>query len=211
MAIVENLLARELFVRVGKQGFTLAAAPNPDGKHRREIEDKLVEKSERDGRAVVSDLIDAGKLKIVAGTFQGGIASRVVHGEVPALPGKVFDDYITFAPGSLISTPLAAIPLGAVILSAQLVVVEDVVAGGTSVKVGLGEGVVDPDLYGKTALLAAPSANSLLVLPWAALAGALALELNLVTAAGALGDTAPTAGKVRVKVSWIELADLPAL
>ena len=118
-------------------------------------------------------------------------------------------EIIEFDGASPISTALAAMPAGAIILSHQLMILEDVVAGGTSVKLALGEAGVDPDLYGITADLLAGSGDDTLVWPGAALGGPLALDLNAATAAGALGDTAPTAGKVRVKVSWLELTPLP--
>jgi len=209
MARVKNLTAEPLFVRVGKQGFTLAPTGDPDKKDERDVEDCLVEKHPRDGRAPIRDLENEGKLAVLGGSFSSDLASRVTAREVANLPGLSIDEIIEFDGASPISTALAALPIGAIILSHQIMILEDVVAGGTSVKLGLGEAGVDPDLYGLSADLIAGSGIDVLVWPGAALAGALALDLNACAAAGALGDTAPTAGKVRVKVSWLELTPLP--
>lgn len=208
MAIIENQLARELFVRVGKLGFTLAANGDADGNDRREVDETELLKNPRDGRTVIKDLVDAGSLVILPGSFSSDFTSPIVSQEVAHLPGMVYDEIIDLAGNALVSVPLVTIPVGAVPLYMQLLILETVTGGGTTAKLGLGDGGVDPDLYGLSADLVAATAVNTLVLPFAALGGALDLELNGAAAAGGIGDTAPTVGKVRVRASWIQLDSL---
>ena len=87
-----------------------------------------------------------------------------------------------------------------IIISAQLLIETLVVAGGTSTRVGIGP-VGNPDKYGLTANLLANSTVETLITPAAAVA-AEDIQLHMVTNAGGIGNTAASAGKVRVRLTY---------
>lgn len=102
-----------------------------------------------------------------------------------------------------------AIPAGAVILSAQLNLDSLVVAGGTSVKVGLGDHTGVCNTYGNTLALTKNTKANLLP-AYAALASAVTLEVcACATVATGLGDSNFTAGNVRVRIVYLKTASLP--
>ena len=100
------------------------------------------------------------------------------------------------------------IPAGAVILSAQANIEAAVTAGGTSVKVGLGQKLGDADKYGKTSALT-KNAKISTVPDWAVLGSEEQIDVTaLLTDGSDLGDSNFSAGSVRVKIVYIELANL---
>ncbi len=100
------------------------------------------------------------------------------------------------------------IPAGAVILSAQLNVEALVVAGGTTVKVALGLNAGDVDKYGKTATLV-KNQKANVIPDHAVLAAPEQIDVcGVVTDGSALGDSNFTAGSVRVRIVYLELASL---
>jgi len=116
----------------------------------------------------------------------------------------------TSAALAAVSTDLTAdLPDGAVLLVAQMNIETLVVAdGGTTVKVGLGP-TADPDKYGITADLAKNTKFSTIP-DWAVLSGAEDVQINMCATGGGIGDTAATAGVVRVHMVYalpVDLAD----
>lgn len=87
-----------------------------------------------------------------------------------------------------------------------------VVAGGTSVKVGVGP-AADPDKYGITGDLLKNTKITKQIIPTAVVASAAEdIKINMCATAGGIGDTAATAGKVRCTIYYEELgayADTP--
>ncbi len=81
-----------------------------------------------------------------------------------------------------------------------------VVAGGTSVKVGIGP-VGDPDKYGKTADLAANSKIDSIP-AHAVLTSAEDVQVHMVATAGSIGDTAASAGAIRLRLVFATLNSL---
>lgn len=100
------------------------------------------------------------------------------------------------------------IPAGAVILSAQANIEALVVAGGTTVKVALGINDGDVDKYGISADLT-KNAKISTIPDWAVLSSAEQIDVcGVVTNGSALGDADITAGLVRVRIVYLEAADL---
>lgn len=122
---------------------------------------------------------------------------------------KVIDETVSLAAAGATSKALTnAVPVGAVILSVQSQITVLAVAGGTSVKVGIGLAAGDVDKYGLSADLAKNTKTN--VIPdWAVLSGAETLAVCAVTSDGsALGDTNWSAGSVRVRIVYLDLTAL---
>ncbi len=91
------------------------------------------------------------------------------------------------------------------ILATLLEIQTLVVAGGTSAAVGIGI-TSDPDKYGKTTNLTKnQKITNLIATGTAGEVTAEDIIVSMVTAGGAIGDTAATAGKVRLTVFYREL------
>jgi hypothetical protein len=206
---LKNLSAAEVLVPLDrKRHFKLAAAGDPGGLDIRDLDDRHLLPDRQEARAIL-ELIRAGTLQVVEGSFSTGLDSVAVG--VEALPALVGFDLVVDLEGAVgVDVPVGGlIPIGAILWSVQASIDELVVAGGTSVKVGIGVGAADPDKYGLSAtLLKNAKTNFRFALPLAALAGAEQIHVSMVIGAGTAGDTAATAGKVRVKVAYI--AVLPA-
>ncbi len=95
-----------------------------------------------------------------------------------------------------------------IIIAVQLIIETLVVAGGNSVKVGLGP-IGDPDKYGKTADLLADTTVETLITPTAPVS-AEDIQVHLVQTGGGIGTTTATAGKVRVRITYWSIAALNA-
>ncbi len=95
---------------------------------------------------------------------------------------------------------VCTVPAGSKIKTAIIQIVALVVAGGTTVKVGLGTHGTSPSLLGKTSALTKNAQNGLVPADAASLiASSTAIDISGVTSAGtALGDTNISAGMVRV-------------
>lgn len=101
-----------------------------------------------------------------------------------------------------------AIPTGAVIVSAQVNVEATVVAGGTTVKVALGLNAGDVDKYGLGAALT-QNTKITKVPDWAVLSGNEQIDVcGVISDGSALGDTNISAGSVRVRVVYLQAANL---
>ncbi len=102
---------------------------------------------------------------------------------------------------SAISTDISQdIPDGAVYLCVQGNIETLVVAGGTSVKVGIGP-VGDPDKYGITSAFT-KNLKIDTIPAHAVLSGAEDLQVNMCATGGGIGDTVARAGAVRVRIVY---------
>ena len=111
-----------------------------------------------------------------------------------------FDE--TLSALAAVSTDLTEdVPAGAVILSVQGNIETLCVAGGTSVKVGIGP-TADPDKYGKTTAFT-KNLKIDTIPDWAVLGSAEDIQINAVATAGGIGDTAFSAGAVRVRIVYL--------
>jgi len=116
----------------------------------------------------------------------------------------VFDGDITL--GAIAGAAVLTIPAEAVIRCLQANLSVAAVAGGTTAKVGLGV-AADPDLYGKTTALT-KNLKIDTMLDYNKLAAEVILCAFPVTSAGAIGDTAFTAGTLRVRIVYDVLNSL---
>ena len=139
------------------------------------------------------------RLGLSGGAAAAAVVQRIGGSATEGYEVRVIDETISAL--AAVSTDLTEdVPAGAVILSVQANIETLVVAGGTSVKVGIGP-VGDPDQYGLTADLA-KNTKADLIPAHAVLASAEDIQINMVTAAGAIGDTAASAGAVRVRIVY---------
>lgn len=94
---------------------------------------------------------------------------------------------------------ICTIPAGSKVKCAIVQILTLIVAGGTSVKVGIGTHGTSPSLLGKTADLLKNTQNGLVPADAASLiAGSTNIDLSAVATAGAIGDTNISAGSARV-------------
>jgi hypothetical protein len=154
--------------------------------------------------ASLNNLTLSGTLSAFASLKRAGAAAAQVADRFGATVSEGYEVRVideTLLALAAISTDLTEdVPSGAVILSVQANIETAVVAGGTSVKVGIGP-VGDPDQYGLTADLA-KNTKADLIPAHAVLAALEDIQINMVTAAGAIGDTAASAGAVRVRIVY---------
>ncbi len=98
---------------------------------------------------------------------------------------------------------VCTIPAGSKVKLAIIQILALVVAGGTTVKVGLGTHGTSPSLLGKTAALTKNSQNGLVPADAASLiATSTNIDVCGVASAGAIGDTNISAGMVRVVIVY---------
>lgn len=160
------------------------------------------------GNGTFADLVGSGLALTKAG-FAGSVALTIGVDATHGLQFKQIDEVVDLsalgAKSKALTTP---IPAGAVIISAQANIDELVVAGGTTVKVALGLAAGDVDKYGKSADLVLNTKFNTLA-DWAVLAAEEAIAVCGVTTDGsALGDSNITAGKVHVRIVYLQLASL---
>lgn len=124
---------------------------------------------------------------------------------------RVIEEVVSLAAaGAKFVAMTTAIPVGAVILGVQANIDVLAVAGGTSVKVGIGDHTGTCNTYGNTSALTKNLKIDTIPASWAVLAGALTLEVcACASAAAGLGDTNFSAGSVRVRVVYLSRASLP--
>jgi len=114
------------------------------------------------------------------------------------------------AAGAKFVAMATAIPTGALILGVQANIEVLVVAGGTSVKIGLGSNGADMDKYGLSASFVKNIKINTIPAAYAVLAAPLTLDVSVCTTTGAaLGDTNVSAGSVRVRVIYLVPTSLP--
>lgn len=143
---------------------------------------------------------------------RNGVLHTCLYGGTPGTwesKSVVIDEVVDFTGLDVASKAMTAeIPAGAVIESVQANIDALVVAGGTTVKVGIAPDVADPDEYGLSAALTKNTKISVIPAP-AVLATAETLSVFACATAGGVGDTNITAGKVRVRVTYRVAAALP--
>lgn len=147
---------------------------------------------------------DIDALTLTAGAAAAAVAQRFGASATEGLEIKVIDEDVSLASAGAKYVALTdAVPAGAVILSVQANVEALVVAGGTTVKVGVGLNAGDMDKYGKTSDLT--QNQKIDTIPdWAVLGGEEQLDVcGVVTNGSTLGDSNLTAGTVRVRVVYL--------
>jgi len=151
---------------------------------------------------------DGCYLQAVKGDEDGNVAISLGATGSEGLQYVTLEETVDLAAaGAKFVALTSEIPAGAVIESVSANIEELAVAGGTSAKVGIGASAVDPDKYGLTAsLLKNIKVGTILV--DAVLGAALQLDVCACTAAGALGDSNFTAGKVRVRIVYKQIVAL---
>lgn len=145
------------------------------------------------------DLKADGSTPLTAGSAAGAVAQRFGSDATEGYEIKVVDE--TLSGLAAISTDLTAdIPDGAYILSVQANIETLVVAGGTSVKVGIGP-TGDPDKYGITSAFTKNLKIDIIPVH-AVLSGAEDVQVNMCATGGGIGDTAASAGAVRARIVY---------
>ena len=141
-----------------------------------------------------------------AGTGTGDIVARVGGSPTEGLELVVYEE--TVSPAA-VETNLLNTPAGAVLLSVQANVETLLVAGGTSVTFAVGI-AADPDKYGYPGSdTLAQDAKVDTIPDWAVLAASEQMVLTAAATGGtADGDTAFTAGSVRVRAAYLALNSL---
>jgi len=147
----------------------------------------------------------AGAQTYTAGAAAAAVALRWGATATEGLELRVIDEVV--ASGAINNDLTEDIPADAVVLSVQGNVDAALTGGGTTTNVCLGT-AGDPDLYSPT--VGALTANAKIdYLPdWAVTSGAVDLQVNACTGAGAAGDTALTVGSFRVRIAYLALNSL---
>lgn len=144
----------------------------------------------------------SGVVNQTAGASTAAVAQRFGATATEGLEIKVIDETVSGFTGAKTFDLTQDVPTGAVILSVQSNIETTVVAGGTSVKVGIGIGGGDVDKYGKTGTFAQNQKTDS-ILDWDVLSGAEDIQIGiLVTDGTSLGDTNASAGAVRVRIVY---------
>lgn len=135
-----------------------------------------------------------------AGAAAAAVAQRFGATATEGFEIRVIDE--TTGTLSAVSTDLTEdVPIGAVILSVQGNVEAALTGGGTTANWGIGT-AADPDKYSPTVGVLAKNSKIDTIPDWAVLSGAEDIQVHGVTAGGAIGDTALTAGSVRVRIVY---------
>lgn len=150
-------------------------------------------------------------------TFQAALARDDAEALIASLGStdseglqlKVIEEIVDFTGNAAKFKAMAtAVPADSVILSIQANVEELLVGGSTTVKFALGINDGDTDKYGVGAAFTKNTKISTLP-DYAVLSAEEQIDVNgVVTAGTSLGDTNLTAGKVRVRVVYLNLSDL---
>lgn len=140
-----------------------------------------------------------------AGTGTGDVVARLGGSATEGLELRVYE--ATVSPEA-IETSLIEIPANSVILSVQANVETALTGGGTTVAWSIGV-ADDPDKYGTAGDDLTRNAKLDFIPAWSFLSAAEQLVLTgAATGGGSDGDTALTAGSVRVRVVYLTLASL---
>jgi len=134
-----------------------------------------------------------------AGSDAGAVAQRFGSVATEGYEIVVFDEIVSAL--AAVSTDLNIdMPDGAYIICMQGNIETAVVAGGTSVKVGIGP-VGDPDKYGITSAFTQNLKIDTIPVH-AILSGAEDVQINMCATGGGIGDTVASAGAVRVRAVY---------
>lgn len=156
-----------------------------------------------DDLSVVSE--KAVRAALTPATLTGvGVAMRFGASATEGLEVFVVDTTITL--GSTSGVSIAEIPANAVLKSVQANVATAATAGGTSVKIGIGI-ASDPDSYGLSSALTQDLKIDTMVSPVVNAAAIPILAYPCATS-GAIGDTAFSAGTLRVRIVYEQLNSL---
>jgi len=159
--------------------------------------------------ADIADATVSGGVLFTGASAAGETIATIGGAAAEGLNFKVIEETVDLtAAGAKYVAMTTPIPAGAVILSVQANIEVLVVAGGTTVKVALGPNGGDVDKYGITSDLTLNQKISTIP-DWAVLASETAIDVcGVVTDGSALGDTNLSAGSVRVRIVYLELAAL---
>lgn len=153
-------------------------------------------------KAVVDAI--ASSVTRTGGDSIGVVVQRFGSVSTEGLETVVVDKTVTL--GAVAGVAIITVQAGAIIRAVQANVEVAATAGGTSVKVGLGTDT-DPDAYGKTAAITANAKIDTLLAP-AVLSGDAAIKAYPCATDGGAGDTAFSAGTMRVRVIYDRLSSL---
>lgn len=145
-----------------------------------------------------------GGVTMAGGSEAGTVALRFGATATEGLETVVVDKVVTL--GAVAGVAVFTVPAGAVLKSVQGNIQVEAVAGGTTAKVGLGVDA-DPNAYGESAALTANAKIDTLLAP-TKLAAAVDIEVYPCASSGAIGDTAFSAGTVRVRIVYDQLNSL---
>lgn len=138
------------------------------------------------------------------GDTDGEVVQRFGAATTEGFEVVVVDKTVTL--GAVAGVAVFTVPAGAIIKAVQANVATAATAGGTSVKIGVGVNA-DPDAYGKTTVLTANAKINTLLAP-SVLSAEAAIEAFPCATDGSAGDTAFTAGTLRVRIIYEQLASL---
>jgi hypothetical protein len=138
-----------------------------------------------------------------AGAEGGAVVMRLGKTDSEGLETIVVDKTVTL--GAVAGVAIFTVPVGAILWSVQANVSTAAVAGGTSVKIGIGTDD-DPGLYGITSALTKNLKIDTTI--GARLATETAIKAFPCAAAGTIGDTAFTSGAIRVRIIYDRLKSL---
>ena len=138
-----------------------------------------------------------------AGAEVGAVVMRLGKTDSEGLETIVVDKTVTL--GAVAGVAIFTVPAGAILWSVQANVSTAAVAGGTSVKIGIGTDD-DPGLYGITSALTKNLKIDTTI--GARLATETAIKAFPCAAAGTIGDTAFTSGAIRVRIIYDRLKSL---
>lgn len=152
-------------------------------------------------RVTLSKLAELFASSTLTGT---GVVLRIGSNTNEGLETFVVDTVVEL--GMISGVDAVAVPVGAIIKSVQANLQEEAVADGTSVKVGIGiTGTVDK--YGLTTNLQKNQKINILLTP-VVLQGVESIKVFPCASNGAVGDSDFTAGSIRVRVVYDQLASL---
>ncbi len=150
------------------------------------------------------DQIEPGAKTHRAGATTAAVALRFGATAGEGLEYRVIDETVSL---DAVSVDLTEdIPAGAVILSVQGNQETAGATGGTTDNVGIGP-VANPDLYSPTVGDVTLNGKIDHIPDWAVLSSAEDIQVNAVTSAGAIGDTA-VGGTHRVRIVYLVLSSL---
>jgi hypothetical protein len=140
-----------------------------------------------------------GNLRLTGSSTAGKNVLQIGGSTTEGLELRCVEETLTAL--AAISTDLTSdIPAGAVPIGGQINIDTLVVAGGTSVKVGIGP-TSDPDKYGITGDLLKNTKGDLLSDP-AVPTSAEDVQVNMCATGGSLGNTAASAGAVTIRLYY---------
>lgn len=158
--------------------------------------------------SVTADQVTPTRVDLPAGSAASAVALALGATAAEGARIKIIDETVSFVDNTALYKAMTTpIPAGAVILCVQANVQSALTGGGTTVKVGLGPNSSDPDKYGKTSALT-KNAKINTVPDWAVLGSQEAIDICACASDGSAGDTALTVGSVRVRIVYLDVANL---